>query len=184
MDTQEKDKCIFEAIYREYREEVFRVSMRFSEYNIEISQELTHEVFLKLYDHSNLIDEEYLAQWLYTTTKNMTLNYMKRAKREEASEDLMQDYRTDRSTKSPEDEFFERYIENEREEIARSIMDELHRVNDRWYEAVTKAYCLKMPQKEVAEELGVSITVLHSILHRAKVWMEKRYRHAIDEMEK
>ena len=183
VDTQDKDTCEFESIYRKYKMDVFKASMRYSGNNEQISLEMTHNVFLKLHDNLNVIEQKYLVQWLTTTSKNMTINYMKRAQREISCEDVTPNAERKKSEKSPEDLFFDDYRKNEREELARRILDELYEINDRWYEAVTKAYCLDMPQKEVANELGISITVLHSILHRAKTWILKKYEQEIKNMD-
>ena len=48
-------------------------------------------------------------------------------------------------------------------------------MNERWYEAVTLTYCLEKSQREVAEIMGVSVEVLHSMLYRAKKWIRKNY---------
>ena len=70
----------------------------------------------------------------------------------------------------------EEFTRDQRNKKAKRILDDLYEINERWYDAVTKSYCLNMPQKEVAEEMGVSIEVLHSVLYRAREWVKKRYK--------
>ena len=62
------------------------------------------------------------------------------------------------------------------------IFGELYRMNERWYDAITITYLLEKPQKEVAEELGVSLEILHSMLYRAKRWIRKKYREEYDRL--
>ena len=41
---------------------------------------------------------------------------------------------------------------------------------------------MDIPQERVAEIMGIKIGVLHSILHRAKVWIRKTYGVEYEEM--
>ena len=158
VDTQDKDTRKFEEIYIKYKEVVYKTALRYSDYNREISQEMTQEVFVKLCDYPNLLQEEYIGAWL-------------------VSEDGGFIAETENSTqKSPEDAFLEEFTRDQRNKKAKRILDDLYETNERWYDAVTKSYCLNMPQKEVAEEMGVSIEVLHSVLYRAREWVKKRYK--------
>ena len=177
VDTQDKDTRKFEEIYIKYKEVVYKTALRYSDYNREISQEMTQEVFVKLCDYPNLLQEEYIGAWLVTSVKNATINCIKKGKYEILSEDGGFIAETENSTqKSPEDSFLEEFTRDQRNKKAKRILDDLYETNERWYDAVTKSYCLNMPQKEVAEEMGVSIEVLHSVLYRAREWVKKRYK--------
>ncbi|MGN9057257.1 RNA polymerase sigma factor [Bariatricus sp. HCP28S3_A7] len=177
VDTQDKDTRKFEEIYIKYKEVVYKTALRYSDYNREISQEMTQEVFVKLCDYPNLLQEEYIGAWLVTSVKNATINCIKKGKYEILSEDGGFIAETANSTqKSPEDAFLEEFTRDQRNKKAKRILDDLYETNERWYDAVTKSYCLNMPQKEVAEEMGVSIEVLHSVLYRAREWVKKRYK--------
>ena len=161
VDTQDKDTRKFEEIYIKYKEVVYKTALRYSDYNREISQEMTQEVFVKL----------------VTSVKNATINWIKKGNYEILSEDGGFIAETENSTqKSPEDAFFEEFTRDQRKKKAKRILDDLYETNERWFDAVTKSYCLNMPQKEVAEEMGVSIEVLHSVLYRAREWVKKRYK--------
>ena len=54
--------------------------------------------------------------------------------------------------------------------------------NPRWHDAVLYAYYVGMPQDKVAEQMGVSLQVVHSMLHRAREWMKKTYGVEYEEM--
>ena len=77
VDTQDKDTRKFEEIYIKYKEVVYKTALRYSDYNREISQEMTQEVFVKLCDYPNLLQEEYIGAWLVTSVKNATINCIK-----------------------------------------------------------------------------------------------------------
>jgi RNA polymerase sigma-70 factor (ECF subfamily) len=60
-------------------------------------------------------------------------------------------------------------------ELIYKILDELKEVNSVWYEIILFVEVLERPQAEVAEELGISLSVLRARLHRAKGWIRNNY---------
>ena len=63
---------------------------------------------------------------------------------------------------------------------ADTILDALYRRNRRWYDAVTLAYCMEKPQKEVAACMDMSLESLQSMLYRARNWIKETYREEFD----
>ena len=41
--------------------------------------------------------------------------------------------------------------------------------------SIMLACYMKIPQAEIAEKMGISVEVLHSILHRAREWIKKNF---------
>lgn len=79
------------------------------------------------------------------------------------------------TVETPE-EFFVRKIKDQQYmELKKGIFEALYEKNPRWYEAITITYVLEKPQKEVAENMEVTLEVLHSILYRAKKWIRDNY---------
>ena len=54
--------------------------------------------------------------------------------------------------------------------------------NERWYDAIVLVYYMEMPQAIAAELMGIRLEVLHSLLHRAKKWIKKKYGTEYEEM--
>lgn len=77
MSFQNKNKKEFENVYHKNKFNVYRIAMDYSGSHKESAEEIFQEVFLKLYTHFDTVDEEYMAAWLVTTTKNTAINYMK-----------------------------------------------------------------------------------------------------------
>lgn len=59
--------------------------------------------------------------------------------------------------------------------LKENIFEALYKKNSRWYDVITITYILGKPQKEVAENMGITLDVLHSTLYRAKKWIRKNY---------
>lgn len=176
MSTHEKDESSFESIYNANKELIFQTAMRYSDNHYHIAQEITQDVFLRLYKHFEEVDKEHLVQWLLTVTKNKALNYWKRAKREILDADIETTIDLYAMDESAEDLIFEQIDKEERRLLGQSVLDELYQVNERWYDAMTMVYCLGKKQKDVAEELGISIEVLHSVLYRARKWIRENHK--------
>src|SRR5699024_2319831 len=86
------------------------------------------------------------------------------------------------STESTEEGYIERERTSEKENLNDRILSGLMEKNQRWHDAVMFSYYMDIPQERVAEIMGVKIGVLHSILHRAKVWIRKTYGVEYEEM--
>lgn len=175
MSTQMRDISEFLKVYDEKKDLVFRTALHYLKGNEHVAQEIMQEVFLKLFHHFEMLEEDYLTAWLVVTTKNETLNYVKSAKREVLEEDIILTMDLHVSYKSAEDDIIDDIERGERIRFCRKILDDLYETNERWYTAVTMAYCLGRKQQEVADEMGISVEVLHSVLYRARKWIQKKY---------
>ena len=176
MHTNEKNIDAFRDIYVEHKDVIFKIVMRYSNINYHVAQEITHDVFVKLYEHFDTFEEDYLLQWMIVTAKNEAANYQKRAKREIPEEDTVYLVRENEQTPSAEETVFERIETEARIREGRALLDKLYLVNERWYEAVTLVYCDGRKQQEAADILGIDIEVLHSVLYRARKWVRENYK--------
>lgn len=177
MNSQNNKIKEFEDVYENNKRNVFRIAMFYSDKHKESAEEIFQEVFLKLYTHFDKVDEEYMAAWLATTTKNTAINYMKKRARECPKEDieLFSDLHLKEHTESAEDSVFRDILLNEKVEHGWTILDALYEENERWYEAMTMVYCLDRKQKDVADSIGISLEALTALLYRARKWVKKKY---------
>ena len=144
MSTHKKDIDGYKRVYDENKERVFKTAMRYSGNNYHIAQEITQEVFLKLYKHFDTFDEDYLAAWLTTTTKNAAKNHRKKAEKEILDEEIGITADLYVADKSAEDIVIERVEDEETAGFSRRILDDLYEKNERWYDAMTMVYCLSL----------------------------------------
>lgn len=60
-----------EALYHKHKQEVYHLCLRFCGGQIELAEDLTHDVFVKLLEQlPRLSSEESLSPWLYRVTSN------------------------------------------------------------------------------------------------------------------
>lgn len=165
----------FDAIYEENVERVYRTALRYSE-NHYVAEEVTQSVFLKFYINMDNVKEESVGAWLLTTAKHMALNYNRKVKREILQEEI--DHTEDVEVHcrgSCEEEVLEKFEQEERRDLLKSVLSELYHVNPQWYDAVTITCCLEKPVKEVAESMGINPDGVYSMLYRARKWIRKKY---------
>lgn len=142
-----------------------------------MAQEIAQDVFLTLYKYFDTMEEERMLGWLVTTAKNAAKNHTKRARREIPDEnvDLLLERRIDNIVESAEETVFDNMRRKEEIQLGGAILEALYEKNERWYEAVTMVYCMDKKQADVADKMGISIEVLHSVLYRARKWIRKNF---------
>ena len=138
------------------------------------------ETFLRYYIYMEHTRVENTKNWLLTTAKNITLNYIR-----DNSRAICLDLEEDEEGayglgESGEEIFFDKLWRREVLRSADMILDALYRRNRRWYDAVTLVYCMEKPQKQAAECMGMSLESLQSMLYRARNWIKKHYSEEYD----
>lgn len=176
-------KAAFDAVYEENVEIVYRTALKYTG-NHHSAEEITQNVFMKFYTAMDNIRLKAARPWLILTTKNMSLNWKRDGKWEYPVGEFTEDQEGEISgdIKSPEDIFMRRLLEQESAELTEDIFAVLYEKNRRWYEAVTMAYVLEKPQKEVAAYMNMDIKSFHSMLYRAKQWIREYYEKRYEEL--
>ena len=172
----------FNEIYKKYKNLVLKVAYIYSGNNYDAAEDITQDTFLKLYIGFEDFNKEKVSSWLYTVAKNAALNYKKKNERIISIDDEENGLENTLSIESAENGYIEREHTAETETLNDHILSDLMEKNSRWHDAVLYAYYMDIPQERVAEMMGVRLGVLHSILHRAKVWIRKTYGVEYEEM--
>lgn len=176
MYTNEKDIDAFRRVYVNYKDTIIKIVERYSNINNYVAEELTQEVFIKLYNHFDTYDEDYLLQWLVVTAKNEAKNYLRDKSKEVPNGNIEEIIDAYDGLPGADEQALENIEREGKVREGRYLMDKLYQVNERWFEAMTMTYCDEMKQQDVAEKLGVSIEVLHSVLYRARKWVRDKHK--------
>ena len=181
MIIESKENGGFDCIYEAYKDLVFRKAMNYTR-NYYTAEEISQTVFMKLFLELQQKELDNPRAWLLTVTRNLALNEKKKSSHEIASEDL----ETLSALYEWEDAPEEILLSGEHDELIIALHDEimgsLLKKNKRWYDAINLAYSYKMPQEEVAEALGITLDVTHSVLFRARKWIQKNYKKQYEEL--
>lgn len=166
----------FDEIYYKYRNLVLKTAYLYSG-SYDASEDITQETFFKLYKAYDSMRKDNIPAWLITITKNAALNYSKKANRETIlnTDEEESEIESELIRESTEIEYFEEWKEKERARLHKEIFDGLQKKNTRWYECIMYVCYMEMPQAKAAEIMGIRTEVLHSMLHRARKWIKKKY---------
>ena len=96
------------------------------------------------------------------------IDSVKKLKGSDVSEDEMKDMEDD--------------LQKQRLELHEKIFTNLMEKIERRYDAIVIVYYMEMPQAKAAELMGIRLEVLHSLPHRAKKWIKKKYGTEYEEM--
>ena len=182
MSTQSINDNAYEKIYAEYKDLVFRTALKYVDQNEYIAEEIMQEVFLSLLRHREKMDEEYLKGWLLLVAKNKAQNYEREHRREILDEDIEFTMDAKVYSRSAEDICLENEKRKRYSIFCEEIFSKLYKVNPRWFEVVLLVCCLDKRQQDVADEMGIGLGVLHSVLHRAREWIKKNFNDKKDEI--
>ncbi len=171
----------FDEIYNKYKNLVLKVAHDYSE-DYDAAEDIAQKTFLQLYIYYDKADKKKIASWLYTVAKHYAINYKKKADREvyENEDDTVSIL--ERPRESTEEEFMEHVLYDDTVNLCEKIFAALLEKNHRWFDAILLSYYLNIPQTKIAEEMGISVNVLHSMLHRAKDWIKKNFKTEYDEL--
>jgi len=166
-----KREC-YEALYNRYLETIYRFIF-YMIHQKEAAEDLTQEVFIKLYHSAHLFDLKRgtFSAWLHQMAKNLTLDYLRHEKTQAAesishsqssSEDLMQIEHILRDQRILPDEAA---VTQEQLELFEKALLEL---SERGRQLIILCTINEFSHSEVAQILNCSVTSVKVGLHRAR----------------
>ncbi len=171
------DQATFKLLVENHQQLVIRTCYSLV-HDLEDARDLAQEVFIEiLKSASSFRGNAKLSSWIYRIAVNKSLNHLKRAKRREAFTLFsFQDRRggekgeqiTDRNSYHGGDVAME---EKELKEVLHAAINRLP-VNQKI--AFTLHNYEELPYKEIAEVMNVSLSSVESLIHRAKLNLQKR----------
>lgn len=154
----------YEELYKSYREPALRFCYSILK-DIEESENIIHDVFLKIWNKKTFIDPHLnFNSYLFTIIKHQAFDYYKWMKKNESLKDELWK-RTSGSEK----------IHNEiKEERIEKLMEAVENLSERRKEIVKLKYEEKMSYGEIARHLNISInTVKNQLVISKQIIREK-----------
>lgn len=143
--------------YNRYKKQVFYYILRMLSDRM-LAEDLTQDVFLKLFEHFNSIrDKSRIKFWIYTTARNQVYQHIRKKKRAQPAE-------LDESFPAPEN-VEEDYSEKEMKTIVRDTLELLP--EDQKDVFVLKEYS-GLSYQEIAELLAIDTSLVKSRLYKAR----------------
>jgi RNA polymerase sigma-70 factor, ECF subfamily len=170
-----KDGKAFRELVIKYQQIVFRTCIGFL-HNREEAEELTQDVFVEVYQSiERFRNEAKLSTWLYRVSVNKSLNHIKKTRKERSVISL--------------DSIFNPGSENLRKEIGSKAFDEnivdieeramilqkaIESLSPNQKIAFTLNKYDELSYKEISEVMDVTVSSVESIIHRAKLNLQKK----------
>lgn len=173
---------IFNDIYDKYVNAVWRTARYYSE-NQTDADEITQLTFVNLLvGYEKIRNKDAIESWLRTTAYRLACSQMRKRKLEMPMDDAELAAQMGEEIPSPDELIFMRERRRKEKDLTSTMLDELYQHNEKWYDAVVRAYVLEIPQKEIAEEMGIRLEAFQSLLFRARKWMKTKYEADYREM--
>ena len=173
---------IFNDIYDKYVNAVWRTARYYSE-NQTDADEITQLTFVNLLvGYEKIRNKDAIESWLRTTAYRLACSQMRKRKLEMPMDDAELAAQMGEEIPSPDELIFMRERRRKEKDLTSTMLDELYQHNEKWYDAVVRAYVLEIPQKEIPEEMGIRLEAFQSLLFRARKWMKTKYEADYREM--
>lgn len=160
------DKDAFSRVYKKFRKPILNYivcKLR----NRDIAEELTQEVFLKVYRFRESFDPQFeFSTWLWTIARNTLSDWFRKNRQasilEEGISGLSLDLE-DVPSQNPNPEHV--FIETADQEVLVQMMSVL---TDLQKKALFMRLIHRLPYHEIASQLNLSLSAVKSVLHRAR----------------
>jgi len=158
----------FDEIYFEHHKMVFNLALHYAQ-NIEDAEEITQDVFLKVFDNLNTFKKQSsLNTWVYRITINQSLDFIK-GKKAQKSNFLSSIFSiNDSNFKFQPSNFNHPGIELEQKEACQKIFEAINQLSDNQKTALILLKIEDKSQAETAEIMNLNIKALESLFQRAK----------------
>lgn len=120
----------FDKVYEENMSTVYRTALYYSE-NKHVAEEITQEVFLKLYISKENVNVEAVNAWLVTTAKNMVRNHKRDYWHEVPKGDIFENEDSELLVNSTEEDILTILHDREYHEFVEKIFRDLYQMNER-----------------------------------------------------
>ena len=169
------DEEAFRIIFNDNQKKVINACYRMVN-DIETAEDLTQEVFIKVYSSINQFrGESQLSTWIYRIAITKSLDHLraqKRKKRMAILKYLSGDEEKQIDIEAPKDQNPDIIIDNS--ERMKILNDAINTLPENQRVAFSLSKYDEMSSKEIAEVLSTSISAVESLIHRAKKNLEKR----------
>lgn len=163
--SMESPQSYFETIYSSNYQKVFRVCLGYVKGDEILAKELTQEIFIKVWENlASFRKEASIATWVYRITVNTCLLYFRKKKKEQISEitkPIEQEEEDNHSAKEGQLAMMYTCINKLPQEQKAIIILELE----------------GLPQKEIAEIMGLTHEAVRVRIHRIKNSLTKCVQH-------
>jgi len=168
----------FKAVYEEYKQLVYNLALNYLQ-NPEDAQDITQEVFVKIYQHFEKHDPATASfkTWIYRITINQCLDLIRSKKAKKRFGFITSLFQKDSGEPVHEAIHFDHPgIATEDKEELQQLFSAINELPESQKTALILTRIEDRPQKEAAEIMNTSVKAVESLLQRAKQTLAKRLK--------
>lgn len=165
------DKGAVEILFMEYKNMIYTIVNRMI-YNKDKVEDITSEIFLKIYKNISLFDERSkLSTWMYRIAYNHCIDYIKKLKKDPLESYEPLDDIAERLPDIKQSSLEELALKGEKEKALYAIIDSLP---EKYRMVINFYYFKETSYEDISEIIGVPIGTVKTYLFRAKAYLKKK----------
>ncbi|SEB16633.1 RNA polymerase sigma-70 factor, ECF subfamily [Pedobacter hartonius] len=151
-----REKSVFESLYKEYYRPLFAVAFRYVRY-APAAEEIVHDVFLMIWKKADQINIQYtIKSYLYKAVVNSSLNFIKKEKNENEKQAAYMKINTTNGLENDETE--------RQEALLTSVENAIDILPPKCREVMYLSRFGKMKQQEIADQMQISVKTVKNHL--------------------
>jgi RNA polymerase sigma-70 factor, ECF subfamily len=172
---QAGDEAAFARLVEQYKNKVLNTCYRFL-YNREDAGDISQEVFIEVFRSIGSFRQEAdLTTWIHRIAVNKSLDFIRRRNRKKRSSEIKGNLGLDQAAaraRTADDSDPSRKMEQE--ERLRIMQEAISRLPEKQGVAFTLSKCDGFGNQEIAAVMGLSLSAVDALVHRAKGNLQKR----------
>ncbi|MFA6924360.1 MAG: RNA polymerase sigma factor [Bacteroidales bacterium] len=176
INTATDKKTIFEKAFYDFKDKVFSTCMGFV-HNTEDAEDLVQEIFIEVYNSLEKFRyESKISTWIYRITVNKSLNYIRKQKRKNIIQtiELLFDFRKVEFKESQISSLEQSQSKIENKELSLVLKNALNTLTGNQKTAFVLCKYDELSYQEIAEVMNISTSSVESLIHRAKINLQKK----------
>jgi RNA polymerase sigma factor (sigma-70 family) len=164
-----------EKIYNEHKNLVYNLALQYVQ-NMEDAEEITQDVFLSIYQSIDSFREESkLSTWIYRITINKSIDLINKRNRKKRFAFLTSLFNSENDKLTHEPIHFNHPgVQLENKEALQNLFELINQLPEKQKTALIFTKIEQKSQLETAEIMELSPKAVESLLHRAKVNLQKK----------
>ena len=158
------DASAFEHLFNRYRDSILQLYLQKTGGNIDDSNDLLQETFVKIYLNLQRYSDQYtFGQWIYTIARNTFIDYVLRKRDDTVSIDSLREASGISTWNEPNPE--ERMITHQNRARIEAFLD---RMSPRYKELIELRFFKEYSYEEIASHLNLPMGTVKTQIHRAR----------------
>lgn len=131
--------------------------------NKETAEDLTNELFVKVYDNLHLFKPEHkFSTWLYKIATNSAIDYLRKQKLLPDISHQTEDHNQIMDHSTPESEIIKK-------QNYATLEDAIGKLKPQYRDIIRMRYYKEMTYEEISQKLGIPIGTVKASVHRARI---------------